>query len=70
MELSNRKYGHRYSKLSRSRTMKSPPSSVRIFAGYIVVKNLDTEREYETWMPDYVFDDIYKKCVPDTWQGA
>jgi len=50
--------------------MKSPPSSVRIFAGYIVVKNLDTEREYETWMPDYVFDDIYKKCVPDTWQGA
>jgi len=60
MPLSNVDYKQRFHKLKSSRTMKSPPSCGRIFLGYIVVRNLHTNKEYETWMPDHVFDEIYK----------
>lgn len=68
IEMTNREYGHRYSKLHDSRKMKSPPSSGRIFPGVFVVRNLDTDSEYETWMPDDVFDEIYSKVESDKMQ--
>lgn len=41
--------------------MKYPPSAGRIFAGFIVVRNLGKKNQYETWMPDGVFEKQYKK---------
>ncbi|EQM66131.1 hypothetical protein L682_26910 [Aquipseudomonas alcaligenes OT 69] len=59
-ELSNREYGHRHQKLAKSNNMKHPPSADRIFAGYLVVRNIDTPTQYETWMPGHVFEDLYR----------
>ena len=59
-ELSNKEYKIRYERLRKDHRMKSPPSSLRIFPGYLVVRNLGTPREYETWIPDHAFEDIYE----------
>ena len=64
VEMSNAEYSARYRKLSVNRTMKPPPSHSRIFPGYLVVRKIDTTDEYETWMPDHVFDDIYVASYP------
>ena len=60
--ISNCEYQHRYDKLSESRKMKPPPLSGRIFAGYLAIRNLDSETEYETWIPDDAFEEIYAKA--------
>tara|TARA_B110000967_G_C18566977_1_gene402912 strand:- start:158 stop:481 length:324 start_codon:yes stop_codon:yes gene_type:complete len=60
IEISNREYQHRYNKLSASRAMKEPPSSGRIFLGYLVVRNVSGPDEYETWIPGGAFDEIYQ----------
>lgn len=62
VSVSNREYQHRFDTLSKSRNMKPPPSSGRIFPGYLVVRNLDTSEEYETWIPDHAFEEIYQKA--------
>ncbi len=60
-EISNRDYGYRYSKFSSSRTMQAPPSShIHIHLGYLVVRKLGTPNQYETWMPDRVFEELYE----------
>lgn len=59
MEMSNAEYSARYRKLSANRTMKPAPSHQRIFPGYLVVRKIETKDEYETWMPDHVFEDLY-----------
>lgn len=59
--LSNREYQHRYDKLHKQHKMKRPPLSGRIFGGYLVVRNLNSKNEYETWIPDYAFEEIYIK---------
>jgi hypothetical protein len=61
MLLSNREYQHRFDKLNTKYKMKEPPLSGRIFRGYIVVRNIGKKSEYETWMPDHVFEEIYSK---------
>ncbi|OCH26147.1 hypothetical protein A6E13_20025 [Aliivibrio fischeri] len=60
MEISNIDYKQRYLKLNKSRRMKSPPSCGRIFLGFVVVRNLNTKKEYETWIPDIAFGDMYE----------
>lgn len=57
--MSNSEYALRYNKLAHPNNMKPPPSHGRIFAGYLVVRNLRTAQQYETWIPDHAFDDIY-----------
>jgi len=64
MELSNREYQHRFDKFNDSRTMKKPPSSGRIFSGYLVVRNLEKKSQYETWIPVDGFEESYQK-IPD-----
>lgn len=60
-EISNRDYGYRYQKLNTSQAMQSPPSShMHIHLGYLVVRKLGTPQQYETWMPDHVFDELYE----------
>lgn len=63
MEMSNAEYSARYRKLSANLTMKPAPSHQRIFPGYLVVRKIETKDEYETWMPDHVFEDLYV-CSP------
>jgi hypothetical protein len=60
--LSNIEYKIRYGKLQKERNMKPPPSTGRIFAGYLVVRKLRTPEQYETWMPDHVFNILYEKA--------
>lgn len=58
--VSNVDYKVRFSRLSSSQTMNPPPSCGRIFAGYLVVRKLGTADQYETWMPEHVFDELYR----------
>lgn len=57
--LSNAEYATRYQKLRKANKMKPPPSHLRIFSGYIVIRNLDQGGQYETWMPEHVFEELY-----------
>lgn len=59
VEMSNAEYDVRYKKNAATSRMKPPPSHHRIFPGYLVVRKLGTTEEYETWMPDHVFEDLY-----------
>lgn len=62
MELSNREYKYRFQKLARANNMKPPPSSfIHIMSGYLVVRKLGWPGQYETWMPDDVFEELYEK---------
>lgn len=64
VEMSNAEYSARFRKLSVDLTMKPPPSHGRIFPGYLVVPKIGTKAEYETWMPDHVFEEIYVASSP------
>jgi hypothetical protein len=57
--LSNIDYKTRFGRLQRENNMKPPPRCVRIFSGYLVVRKLGTPLQYETWMPDDVFEELY-----------
>lgn len=58
-EMSNAQYGLRFSRLREANNMRTPPSHHRIFAGYLVVRRPGGASQYETWMPDYVFEELY-----------
>ena len=58
--ISNVDYKVRFGKLSSSQEMKPPPSCGRIYPGFVVVRQLGTSRQYETWMPDHVFEELYR----------
>lgn len=60
-ETSNAEYDVRYKKCAVDRKMKPPPSHHRIFPGYLVIRKLGTSHQYETWMPDHVFEELYSK---------
>jgi hypothetical protein len=59
----NIEYKTRYCRLQDEQSMKSPPSCGRIFPGYLVVRNLGKKNQYETWMPDMAFEEIYQKVT-------
>lgn len=60
--LSNREYLRRFSQLGAKNNMKPPPgSNIHIMPGYLVVRKLGTRQQYETWMPDQVFEELYEK---------
>lgn len=58
-QMSNSDYARRHTRLAQSNNMKPPPSHGRIFDGYLVVRKIDTSSQYETWIPDHAFDEIY-----------
>ena len=59
--VSNRDYKYRHEKYSSSRSMQPPPSShMHIYLGYLVVRRLGTPEQYETWMPNHVFEELYE----------
>ena len=59
--LSNRSYLHRFHRLAKQNRMKDPPQSGnRIMPGYLVVQKLGTPQQYETWMPEDVFEELYR----------
>lgn len=62
IELANIQYKFRYQKLKVEKNMKPPPSTGRIFSGYLVVRKLGTPAQYETWMPGHVFHELYQKA--------
>lgn len=61
MELSNREYQQRYDRMAKSNNMRPPPgSSFHIMSGFLVVRRLGSPDQYETWMPNIVFEELYK----------
>lgn len=62
-ELSNIEYKTRFAHLARENNMKAPPSCGRIFMGYLVVRKMGSSEQYETWMPDHVFEEIYREAL-------
>lgn len=61
--LSNVEYKIRFGRLSAAHRMKSPPSCGRIFLGQVVVRRLGLPEQYETWMPEHVFNEIYRPAM-------
>jgi hypothetical protein len=65
LSLSNAEYDLRYRRLNAVNNMKPSPRHSRIFGGYLVVRNLGNSMQYETWMPDHAFEEVYvAKLVP------
>ena len=62
-ELSNVEYKTRFGRFADSNNMKAPPSCGRIFMGYLVVRRMGTKHQYETWMPDHAFEEVYAPAV-------
>src|SRR5690348_11397576 len=58
--LSNSEYNARFVRFQHDRTMKEPPGIGRKFMGYLVVRNLGTATQYETWMPEDAFSESYR----------
>lgn len=58
-EMSNSEYAIRYDRMAISNNMKPPPSHGRIFGGYLVVRKIGSSEQYETWVPDHAFEEIY-----------
>jgi len=58
-EMSNSEYAARFGRLGSINNMKAPPSHGRIFGGYLVIRRLGTSEQYETWIPDHAFEEIY-----------
>lgn len=57
--LTNVEYKIRFGRFSQANNMRTPPSCGRIFDGYLVVRRLGQPDQYETWMPDDVFEEVY-----------
>ena len=57
--LTNVEYKIRFGRFGQANNMRNPPSCGRIFDGYLVVRRLGQFDQYETWMPDQVFEEIY-----------
>jgi len=62
-ELSNMEYELRFQRLNGSRAMKAPPSAKRVLPGHLVVRHPGQPDQYETWMPDHVFADLYRSAT-------
>ena len=63
-KLANVEYKTRHGRLAEQNNMKDPPGCGRIFPGYLVVRNLGTTRQYETWMPEEAFEETYSPRRP------
>lgn len=59
-KLSNIEYKIRFDRLSRANNMKPPPRTARIFGGYLVIRKLGTNEQYETWIPEDAFEEVYE----------
>ena len=59
--LSNIEYKFRFGRFQSRYNMNDPPGCGRIFSGYVVVRRLGTVQQYETWMPEEVFEELYRK---------
>lgn len=59
-KMTNREYGDRFNRLGDTRVMKAPPGASRVFAGWLVVRRLETPEQYETWMQEMAFEDLYE----------
>jgi hypothetical protein len=57
--MSNSEYAQRFDRMGSSNNMNPAPSHGRIFPGYLVVRKLGTADQYETWIPDHAFEEIY-----------
>ena len=58
--LSNSEYDARFNRLYGVTSIKEPPSIGRKFLGYLVVRKVGTASQYETWMREEAFEELYR----------
>ena len=61
IELSSFEYKIRFGKLQVRNNMKVPTVCESDVPGYLVVGKPGTRKQYETWLPDHIFEGLYKK---------
>ena len=57
--MANFEYAARHARFSKSTNMRPPPSIGRKFPGYLVVRRVGQRDQYETWMPETLFEELY-----------
>jgi hypothetical protein len=62
--MSNREYCARHAQLSAHHTMVAPSGCMKIYHGYLVVRNVGTAEQFETWIPDDAFAAMYARAEP------
>jgi hypothetical protein len=62
MVLSNVQYMARVARFGSERRMRSPQHNLRVILGYLVVRRLGTPRQYETWMTEDLFEELYREA--------
>ncbi|GAA4409838.1 hypothetical protein GCM10023089_23400 [Quisquiliibacterium transsilvanicum] len=64
--MANFEYAARHARFSKSTSMRPPPSIGRKFPGYLVVRKVGRRDQYETWMPESLFEELYAPAEPST----
>ncbi len=64
-EFSNVEYKIRFDRLEGRNNMNVPPDCENVSPGYLVVGRPGTRNQFEDWIPDHVFEEIYKKVRPE-----
>jgi hypothetical protein len=64
-EFSNLEYKIRFERLESRNNMKAPPGCEIISSGYLVIGKPGTRKQFEVWIPDHVFDELYEKIRPE-----
>jgi hypothetical protein len=64
-EFSNLEYKMRFERLESRNNMKAPPGCENISSGYLVIGKPGTRKQFEDWMPDHKFDELYEKIRPE-----
>lgn len=64
-ELSNVDYTIRFDRFESRNSMNAPPDCKNFTSGYLVIGKPGTRNQFEDWLPDHVFEQIYKKVKPE-----
>jgi hypothetical protein len=64
-ELSNVEYKNRFERLESRNNMKAPPGCEYVSSGYLVIGKPGTRKQFEDWIPDHEFDELYEKIRPE-----
>jgi hypothetical protein len=64
-EFSNVDYKIRFERLESRNNMKAPPRCDIVSSGYLVVGNPGAREQFEDWIPDHEFDELYEKIRPE-----
>lgn len=65
IELSNVDYKIRFDRLGIRNNMNAPPDCQNFTSGYLLIGKPGARNQFEDWLPDHEFENIYKKVKPE-----